>query len=370
MRALLLALLSEGRSRISNVLNSPDTDKLYDIAIQLGARVVVEGDLWVIDGVAQRLLPVNQPLDVGNSGILRRFLTAILAKESHRYRLTGDDSVMARPMSALQSALQQLGVTFFPDGSFQGPLQPGITQVDGQDSQPVSALLFAAALNPGETVIQVKHPGELPWIDMTLHWLKLLGVDFEREGYEVYKVRGKSITGFNYTVPGDFSSAAFPHAASQITGGNVELLGLVDDDVQGDKAFLKMNILDGGVFDLNACIDAVPIAAVMACFAKKPVSLVNISVARTKECDRLSVIKQELSKMGARVQEKHDSLIIEPASLKGGIVDSHGDHRIAMALAVAGLAAQGGTTVRDCACIEKTFPRFVKAFQELGAKIS
>lgn len=369
MRAILLALLARGRSQIRNILDSPDTEKLLKIGAQLGAVITCSDDGLMIEGLGQKFNPVDEPLEIGNSGILRRFLTAILAIAPHRYHLVGDSSVMARPMGTLQQALQRLDVQFFADGSFQGPSKSGVTYVNGQDSQPVSALLLSAALGDGETRIHVDGPGELPWVDMTLYWLKFLNIDFERKGYTEYVVRGKKINCFDYTVPGDYSTAAFPYVASIITHGQVELLGLDPDDVQGDKAFLEMGILEGGVFDLNACIDAVPIAAVLACFAKKPVTLTNISIARTKECDRLRAMKLELVKMGARVQEHQESLVIEPASLKGATVDSHGDHRIAMALSVAGLAAAGSTIVQNSACVEKTFPGFVKSFQELGAHI-
>lgn len=311
----------------------------------------------------------NAPLDVGNSGILRRFLTGILATQNHRYALTGDDSVMARPMNALQDALKQSGVSFFADGSFQGPFLPSKIAVDGTDSQTVSALLLAAANTSGTTTLTVRNPGELPWVDMTLYWLDKLKVPYERQGYSSYTVQGSPINAFNYTVPPDYSSAAFPWVGGIITGGDVRLTGLQQDDPQGDKDFFKMPLLEGGVFDLNRCIDAVPIAAVKACFAKEPVRLVNIEVARTKECDRLAVMTSELTKLGAQISQTADSLCIHPSKLKGAKVNSFGDHRIAMALTIAGFAAEGETFVNDIQCIDKTFPNFVTLFRELGGRI-
>lgn len=369
MRALLLALLANGRSRIHNVLFSPDTYKLIDAAKSLGADVSVQGDTVVIDGVGRELKAVEF-LDIGNSGILRRFLTGILSTQHHRYKVVGDASVMARPMKSLNDALMNCGVRFYEDGSFQGPFQPGYARVDGQDSQLVSSLLFTAACTPGITEIEVNFPGEKPWIDMTLHWLRFLGVPFEHDSYRYYKVTGKEWDGFDYTVPGDFSTAAFPYVGGIITQGLVEFEGLQHDPSQGDRLFLEMNLLEGGEFSLNSCIDAVPIAAVQACFAKDFVVLTDIGVARTKECDRLHVITSELNKMGAQVYAMDDALLIKPSTLRGAEVDSHGDHRIAMALTVAGCAAEGVTVVSSIECIQKTYPGFIDSFVGLGAVIS
>jgi 3-phosphoshikimate 1-carboxyvinyltransferase len=369
MRALLFAILAQGNSRIENVLMAPDTVKLIEIAHKLGARVEISGNQLFVTGTGGHLQPVSTSLDIGNSGILRRFLTAILSTQPHRYTISGDASVMARPMKDLQHALECRGVQFFEDGSFQGPFQPGTVHINGRDSQPVSALLIAAALTSGESFIEVSCPGETPWVDMTLSWLNRLHVTYERQGYYSFTVQGKALQGFNYKVPGDYSSAAFPYVGGIITQGRIDLEGLTPDESQGDQLFLDMDILEGGEFDLNQCIDAVPIAAVKACFAKDLVVLVDIGVARTKECDRLHAISTELNKMGGQVYALDDALVIKPSPLVGAKVDSHGDHRIAMALAIAGCAAAGRTEIVDTGCISKTYPDFIGSFRALGASI-
>lgn len=263
--------------------------------------------------------------------------------------------------------------------------------MDGADSQPVSAMLMLAASLEGESVIEVDNPGEKPWIDLTLYWLDRLGVEYEHAGYARYRVTGRGLwPGFDYAVPCDWSSAAFPLAAALVTGSEITLRNLDINDPQGDKAVVEMfrrmgarievdeaaqtvtvrgrAVLRGIEVDVNAAIDAVPVLATVACFAQSPTTITGAAIARRKESDRLAAISAELGKMGAKIIEFEDGLTVYPARLHGARTESRHDHRIAMSLAVAGLAC-GGTVVNGTACVAKSFPGFATAMRGLGANI-
>ena len=273
----------------------------------------------------------------------------------------------------------------------RGPITASHMVLDGQDSQPVSALLMMAGFLKGETTIEVRDPGEHPWINLTLYWLDRLGIPYENNQFKTYKVRGPThYTGFDYTVPGDWSSAAFPIAAALITHSEITLENLDFEDPQGDKAILlalqkmgaqfemnpsrnQLKILPcvgliGTDINVNEMIDAVPILATIACFAKSETRISGARIARHKECDRITAITQELKKMGADIEERPDGLVIRPSQLHGADVHSWHDHRIAMSLAIAGMSC-GNTKVENTHCVAKSYPDFATSFQNLGAKL-
>lgn len=391
MRALLFALLARGESCISNLLPSPDIEQMLQACQLLGALIDRKGNDVVMQG--GDLIPRGL-IDVGNSGIAYRFLTAIAALGSHPIMITGDHSIqMQRPIAPLVEGLRQLGATILGERApltVCGPLHPGFTVIEGQDSQFVSALLIAAAFAPGSTEIFVINPGELPWVALTLDWFKRLGLAIEMHDYTYFKLSGgATLDGFSYSVPGDYSTSAFPIAAALLSGQELTLHNLDKEDPQGDKALLQIlqkmgaNIeqttssvrltqspqLQGCVIDVNGCIDATPILAVLGCFAKGTTKLINAQVARTKECDRLSVITHELRKMGAKIEEHPDGLTIHQSPLKGADLHAHADHRMGMALTVAALAATGKSTLEGSESIAKTYPNFISDFKQLGAEL-
>jgi 3-phosphoshikimate 1-carboxyvinyltransferase len=274
----------------------------------------------------------------------------------------------------------------------KGPISSGKIELDGEDSQPVSALLMMASFVEGITEIYVKNPGEKPWIDLTLSWLDRLGVSYNYRNHEFYRIEGKQQrSSFELSIPGDLSSAAFPIAAAILTQSEITLHHVNMDDVQGDKQLIYLlqqmganlyidknnqmlkvkpgSSLVGMMIDVNPFIDALPILAVLACFAKGETRLVNGAIARKKESNRLASITNELKKMGANIEETEDGLRISQSCLHGAQVNSYADHRIAMALIVAGLASDGVTEVIGIECIKKSFPNFIEDFQKMGAKI-
>ncbi len=199
---------------------------------------------------------------------------------------------------------------------------------------------------------------------------------------------GQRYRAFDRPVPGDFSSATFFLVAAAITGSEITLVGLDRSDTQGDKVVLdylaamgaaiewlpegvriRGGELRGGEFDLNATPDALPAMAVAACFAEGETRLVNVPQARIKETDRIAVMARELAKMGGRVVELPDGLVVQGGGLRGAVVDGHGDHRVVMALAVAGLAAPGRTEVTTAEAAAVTFPNFVDLMRSLEARI-
>jgi 3-phosphoshikimate 1-carboxyvinyltransferase len=274
----------------------------------------------------------------------------------------------------------------------QGPITSGKTRIEGQDSQPVSALLIASAFAEGPVEITVQRPGEKPWVALTLDWFDKRGIAYENHNFEYYRVLGKSrYEGFEYHVPGDFSSAAFPIAAALITQSEITLRNIDMADVQGDKELIYLFIqmgacididdntksirvkkspaLHGCVVDANDFVDAVTILATVACFAEGETHIHNVAVARKKECNRIECITKELKKMGADITETEDGLYIRKSSLKGAHVHSYHDHRMAMSLAVAGMGAEGETYVSSIECVAKTFPSFMQDFATLGCSI-
>ena len=363
LRALLFAYLANGESIISNLLDSPDID-----AMKQGIEMLNKG---------------GGLINCGNSGITLRFLMGIAALKSFPVSFTGDASLQKRPIKPLLKALEQLGAKVSKPLTVQGPIKGGKVEVEGHDSQFVSALLITCSLADGDTELTVTNPGEHPWVDLTLDWLKKVGGVVERDGYTYYKIKGnRTFSSFTYDVPSDLSSLAFPVSASLICPSRIELENLVWDPLQGDKRFFSIleqmgakldfavlhgpQQLSGIEVDMNDCIDAVPIMATLACFAKGVTIIKGVAFARMKESNRLYSIATELNKMGADVRETEDGLIIHPRPLSGASLFSHEDHRIAMSLYVAAMRANSKSELKSTGCITKTFPSFIHDFQRLG----
>lgn len=395
MRALLFAMLARGKSVLTNLLPSPDMVRTCRL---LGAQIEEHPDRLEISGLDGKLNGAEDVIDAGNSGLILRLVGAVAALSSKPIVLTGDDSIRTnRPVIPLLEGLNQLGATAFSlrgNGKapilVKGPFKSNRAEIEGMDSQPVSGLLIASAFASAPIEIFVSNPGELPWVALTLDWLDRFEIAYESRNGNYYRLMGNaSIEGFSYHVPGDFSSLAFPLAAAILTDSEVRFDNLDFQDPQGDKELIlilrqmgarieteeravhvkKGSALQGIKIDVNSCIDALPILAVMGCFAEGETELVGGAIARSKECDRISAIASELKKMGAYIEEREDGLLIRRSFLKGSAVQSCRDHRIALALAVAALAARGETVIEDVACVSKTFPEFQQQMQALGACI-
>lgn len=395
MRALIFASLSKGRSIIRNYLHSPDTDAMIQACRLLGAQIKVMPHSLEVEG---GLRPAEDVIQAGNSGLVLRFIGAVSALTSGYTVVTGDPSIRhRRPVKPLLDGLTQLGgfaVSSRGDEHapiiIKGPLKGGTALIEGEDSQPVSGLLMAAAFTPGKTELFVTNPGEKPFVELTLSWFDRLGIPYENDAYEKYIIPGHAeIEGFDYFVSADWSSAAYPIAAALITNSELTLEGVDFNDAQGDKDLVtllqemgaKFHIeghsltvlpgsrLKGCKIDISRFIDAITLLPVIGCFAEGTTEIVGGKIARFKECDRISSIVSELKKMGAKIEEREDGMTIEQSSLQGAWTQSYADHRMAMSLTVAGLAAEGETVISGVEAVAKSFPGFFDALRELGAHI-
>lgn len=399
IRAIAGALLADGKSIVRSPLLSDDTASTLNAAIALGARVEKFADRWEITGCAGKLQTPSQVLDMGNSGTGLRMLTAAAALADGEVAFTGDASLCNRGMKPLLEALRILNVQVkaapgdHAPLSVQGPLNGGKTFVEALCSQYLSALLFAApCIKSGSLEIVVTELSEEPYVEITLNWLRKLGAKFTAsEDLKHFVIpAAQTLQSFDSVIPADFSTAAFPLGAGIIAGqtDGVVIKNLDFTDAQGDKAVFGMleklgahlqynsdnsvtvypGKLTSGTLDLGQTPDALPLlAAVAAANQGSTITLGNAAQARNKETDRIACMTRELRKMGAIIEEKPDAMIITGTQLHGATVDSCKDHRLAMALAVAALAADSPTRILDAESCAVTYPDFIRDFRQLGA---
>lgn len=397
IRGLVFGLLAKGQSCLLNPLLSEDTESCYKAAINLGATIKVSESeqAWYIDSNGLPLNPLVYDHDLGNSGTSLRLLTGVVSLMEKTFRFDGDHSLRTRLMEPLLKALQNLGATYQAEGpggkcpfTIKGPLRGGQTEVDGTTSQFLSSLLVVTPFCPEDTEISVKKLNEKPYVHITLNWLKELGIAVDaNEALSTFKIRGRQVLKpFTKRIPADFSTACFPLCAAAVTNSPLTLRGLDFTDVQGDKVVfeflkqmgmqyenvegglvLKPGCLQGATLDLNATPDALPILSVLGCFAKGKTVLANVPQARFKETDRIAAMTTELRKLGARIEELPDGMIIHESPLTGGEVHGHHDHRIVMSLAIAGLGAMSPVTVDTAESAAVTYPKFAQDFKDLGA---
>ena len=398
IRAIIIGLLAEGKSIIRSPLDSLDTRSAASAASAFGAEVKYTHDTWTIRGVAGEPEVPDNIIDVGNSGTTLYMIMGVAALANGWTVLTGDHQIRRRTAAPLITALRPLGAEAFSTRGngmaplvIRGKLNGGSSSVAGISSQYLSSLLLACPLAGGDSDLIITVLNERPYVKMTLNWLAEQGITPEIDD-QITRVRikgGQSYRAFDRKIPADFSSAAFPLCAGVLAGGTVTLTGLEMDDPQGDRevitilrqmgAIIETNnqsitvrggSLRGMHVDMNAIPDAIPMLAVCACFAEGTTVLHNVPQARIKETDRIAVMATELRKLGADIQELPDGLIIRGTGLKGGRLHGHGDHRVVMALSVAGFAADGPVTVDTAEAADVTYPGFWGAMQSLGAKIS
>lgn len=399
LRALLFAMMAEGESVIGEYLSSPDTFCMIEAIRQFGAKVYTEDGTAYVQGIGGNLHRPDNIIDAGNSGLVFRLISGIAALGDSYVILTGDESIRKRrPIRPLLDALTSQNLfaeSIVPGGHapiiIKGPLKPGCFSLNGRDSQPVSSLLIATAFLSECSEIYVMDPGERPWIDMTISWLSRFGVQVINADYRYYWISGGArVSGFEITIPGDFSTAAYLIAAAIVTRECITIYGLDMNDIQGDKRLIPVlkqmgcHIeesvegihVDGregfrGVeVDINDFVDALPILAVIACFASSPTIIKGASICRLKESDRITAIAKELKKMGAKIEENEDGMTIFPSQLRGSMdLFSHCDHRIALSLIVAALGSQSESEIEGVEYIAKTYPTFLCDFVSMGGKI-
>ncbi len=400
-RAFILAALAKGRSRIKNPLISLDTLATIDGIKSLGARVERSDDVWMVEGTGGKISPRKDTLiDAKNSGTTMRLLSAVAALSPNPVMITGDESLLKRPMGPLVEALRLLGARAECKGKdgrppvvVGGGLRPGEVILPGSvSSQFISALLIAGTQVDGE--LEIKIDGELvsrPYVEITLELMRLAGADVRcsRDLRRMRVMGGSALRPIEIEIPGDFSSAAFPLVAGAITRSRVRVENLDFGGPQGDKRvvdflrdlggevevgknYVEINDgdLEGTELDCKDNPDLVPPLAVVGSVAEGKTEIINVPHLRLKESDRLRVLAAGLGRMGAKIKELPDGLRIWGVSeLKGSTVDSFMDHRMAMAFAVAGLVASGQTVVEGAESIPVSYPTFVEDMRSLGARM-
>jgi len=398
-RALIVAALADGTSRLASVGLNDDTLVCAEALRSLGIAVEIDAAArrMTVAGCSGRVPPGPIDISTGNSGTATRFITALAAAGRGRYRIDGSERMRQRPIQDLLDGLAALGVRARSVlGSGCPPvvietagLAGGKVRVGGGvSSQYLSALLMAAPAAAGPVVIEVA--GDLvskPFADMTLAVMRDFGVEVGRDGYARFEVPAPAAyRARDYAIEPDAASASYFMAAAAVTGGEVTVEGLTRSSAQGDARFADVlaqmgcqvtwtergvtvrgpaapGRLRGIRVDLNAMPDMVLTLAPLALFADGPTEITNVANLRVKESDRLAALATELGRLGAAVDERPDGLVISPPEkVLAGRVATYNDHRMAMGLAVVGLAARG-IRIADAECVAKTYPEF---FEDLG----
>jgi len=393
---MVLGTLTHAHFTLEKPLLSDDTKATLDALLAFGAEVMHDGgnlDIW-----CEELRPAMRTIDARNSGTTLRLIAAVSALVPAQATLTGDASLVRRPMGPLVEALRLLGARCVYLGAkgcapltVTGPLNGRRSKITGDvSSQFVSALLIACCRKKGDTELVVD--GRLrsrPYVDITLEMLRDFGVDVE-ESHGKFTVPGdQSLSLESYTVPGDYSSAAFPLAAAAATGGDVTVSNLDPRSPQGDKAFLehlkafgaKVSVhgrsvrvvgrhLVGSTVDVRDTPDLFPVLAVLGALADGRTVLRGGENLRAKESDRIATTAAFLNAMGGAVKATDDGCeILGGEKLRGTTVSSAGDHRILMAAAVAALASSGETRIEDDESYSVSYPGFVRDMHQLGCRL-
>jgi 3-phosphoshikimate 1-carboxyvinyltransferase len=389
-RALIAGGLAAGRTVLKNDLRCEDTFHTAHVLKAIGVKMKRNGNHLIIEGLGEKARdqPWEKALYLGNSGTSFRLLLPVLALAKGRFLMTGTPRMRERPIGPLVDALQELGAKVScingdalpPVHIASDGIPGGIVALPGDaSSQFLSALLLSGPYSEKDVEITVK--GDLvsrPYVDVTLHVMAAFGVQVEREGYEKFTVHsGQRYVPREYTVQGDASSASYFWAGAAITGRTVTTRNIHPEGRQGDVRLLEVfeamgctvaresdrvsvtgGILKGIDVDMGPMPDMVPSLAAVALFAEGKSTIRNVGHLRFKESDRLSAVTEEWRKLGGRVEEFEDSLVVHGSGkLSGAEVDPHDDHRLAMSLAVVGLKVPG-VRIQNPACVSKSFPEF------------
>ncbi len=400
-RAFLFAALAEGESRIGGALSTGDVSATIGCLSVLGVDIDITGGRANVHGCGQHgFAAPARPLNCGRSGTTMRLLAGIIAGQSFDSILTGDEQLLRRPMRRVVEPLRRMGADI-RDTDGHAPLIVHGRLLHGIDctltvasAQVKSALLLAGLFSEGPTT--VRQPG--PARDHTERLLAAMGADIGFDGLDVRIYPARKLRPLFVHIPADFSSAAFPIVAATLVSGSRIVLtnvginptrtGLLDvlaamgadiraenersaagepaADLRVESAVLQAATVEGET--VVRMIDEFPIFAVAATQAHGETVVRDAHELRVKESDRIDVLASELRKLGASIEGHADGFIVDgPTRLHGGVVDSHGDHRLAMALFVAGLIADGPVTIKDAECAEDSYPGFFEQMHVLGA---
>src|SRR5215207_2294289 len=412
-RALLIASLAKGTTRLTNALFSDDSRYLAKALQTLGFDIQLDeaSHEMTVTGLSGSIPAKHAQLFIGNAGTAARFLAAFLTLGNGEYILDGDSRMRERPIRDLVDALHQLGVELEatngcpPVEIFARGLPGGKTKIAGNiSSQFLSALLMVAPY--AQSPIEIEVITELnskPYVDMTIAVMKDFGIEVRRDSYQTfsipmtnYELQATNLHArhpisdsqphtFTYAIESDASAASYFFAAPAICGGTVRVENISRNSKQGDITFLDIlqqmgctikeadgfievtgtGSLNGVDVDMGDIPDTAQTLAAIAPFASSPTTIRCIASARVKETDRVRATCTELARLGVRVNEHEDGMTIYPCSnIQPAMIQTYNDHRMAMAFSVVGLRAEG-VIIENPSCVSKTFPNYFEVLDTL-----
>jgi|SRR5664280_967100 len=390
-RAIAAALLADGESTIINPSYCDDSLAAMSIAVGLGAKVEPDTDKMKITGSSELK---EKKLNCGESGLAIRMFSPVAALYKTELTITGTGSLKKRPMSMIEEALKQFGIKCETENGFlpltiKGPLKGGICEIDGSTgSQLLTGLLIALPVAMKDSVVKVNNLKSKPYIDMTLQVLERFGIKVKNDNYNQFDIPGKQkFTPCSFKVESDWSGGAFLLVAGAING-NIKVLGLHPDSRQSDKAILsaldkagaRMSIEENSIeikksplksfeFDATEAPDLFPPLAALAAYCKGTSGIKGVSRLIHKESNRAATLVEEFGKLSIKVEISGEYMLVTGGEVKGAHLISHDDHRIAMAVAVAGLGATGKVYIKDSQCISKSYPGFFDDLRKIGASV-
>jgi len=395
-RGIFLASLAGNNSKVENVLLSADTKATIEACEKFGAIIKVEDSAVIVKESIKIGSKVSE-INTENSGTTIRIAIGIASLFSEEITLTGDESIQKRPMQPLLDALSSIGAECNstdgkPPVKIKGNIAGGDVTIPGNlSSQFISSLLIAAPLTKNGINLTIQ--GDLvskPYLDATIRTMREFGVSVQTLiPYKKYNVSPQIYKNTTFKVPIDFSSLALLLSSTVLSGEDVTIKGSIGNLPQGDEAFIDFlnqlgvlvtineneikikspEKLKGGRFDLRNSPDLLPPLAILSLVSSDPIEIVNVKHARLKETDRIAILARELPKIGIKVEEKEDGLILESSgNLIGAKLDSENDHRLFMAFCIAGTHI-GDCIVTDPKSVEVSYPNFIEEMNRLGAKI-
>lgn len=406
IRAILLSAFSEGTSTIYNPGKSLDCNSALSVAEQLGAKVTRSDGRYIVEGLGKNLKMPEDVLNADNSATLLYFTTPVMASLDGCCVFTGDWTLRKRPIQELLDAMNTLGANAYRtreavDGCpvvIHGKMKGGEVHLQGNLSQFVSGMLLAAPLLEGDTKLYSDYPLETPYVKMTIDWMRKHGVelDYDEEGFKWYTIKGgQSYRAAEDHVPGDWSGASFFLVCGAIAGEEVIINNLDYYDGHGDAKVVdvlrgmgadieidnenKRVIVHGGKklhgteIDMADIPDSLPAIVTVCAFAETDSKLTNIENIRFKESDRVGCMQEEMAKFGVQVEvndEENYMIVKGGGNAAGTAVNTHGDHRIAMAMALAGLCSEGDTVIENAEVAAVSYPAFFDYLKNLGADIT
>jgi 3-phosphoshikimate 1-carboxyvinyltransferase len=396
-RAVFLAALAGNNSKVENVLFSADTTATINACKNFGAQIERENSSIIVKKSIKEGISVPE-INAENSGTTIRIASGIASLFSQEIILTGDSSLQKRPMQPLLNALESIGAKCSstegkPPMRITGKITGGDVTIPGNlSSQFISALLISAPLT--EKGVNLVIEGNLvskPYLDATISTMRHFGVTVQTLiPYKRYNICPQIYKPATFSVPIDFSSLALLLSAAVLCGDNFVIKGSIGNLPQGDEVFMDIlehlgvkviiedgNIsiqspekLKGGRFDLSNSPDLLPPLAILSLKTSSPIEIVNVKHARLKETDRIAIVSRELVKLGLKIEEKEDGLILNrPNNLQGATLNSENDHRLFMAFCIAGLYV-GNCMVTDPESVKVSYPNFIDEMNKIGAKIS